>query len=69
MTAMDSNYWQIVKETINGDRQVDAQTSASIAILNDRLARVKKLGEAFENVVFSPDVMKMAKQNHAASVC
>ena len=69
MTAMNLDYWQIVKETINGDRPADAQTSASIAILNDRVARIKKLGEAFENIEFSPDVMKLAKQNHTASVC
>ena len=45
MIGMDSNNCQIVTDSINGQRETDEQTFASLAILTERLERLKKHGK------------------------
>ena len=68
MLGKDSSNWQLVKQSLSGDRVVDEQTHASIAILAERLERLKKLDKVFENVAFSPDVLQLAKQDNRIAV-
>ena len=58
---MDSNHCQIVKNSINGERAVDEQTFASLAVLSERLERLKKADQSFSAVKFSSTVKKLAK--------
>ena len=59
MTKVGSNHCQIVSESLAGKRAVDEQTFASLAVLTDRLERIRKLGKAFSKVEFSPDVERL----------
>lgn len=68
MIGMDSNHCQIVEQSIAGERDVDEQTFASLAILSERLDRVRKLDKVFSNVKFSPAVRKLSKQRNAVAV-
>ena len=63
---MDMNYFQVLKDSVVGNREVDEQTLASMEILNERLERLKQLDKSFAKVGFSPAVRKLAKQKHAA---
>ena len=63
------NYFSIVKNSLDGNRRVDEQTFASIAILKERLQRVKKLGTPFSDINFSPDAKKLANQKKTVLVC
>ena len=47
MIEVDSNYCQIVRDSLAGERAIDEQTFASLAILNERLERLKKFGKNF----------------------
>ena len=55
---MDSNHYQIVKSSLNGERAVDEQTFSSLEVLSERL---KKANESFSSVTFSSAVKKLAK--------
>ena len=68
MIGMDSNHCQIIKQSIAGARDVDEQTLASLAILSERLERVRKLDKVFGNVKFSPAVRKLSKRRNAVAV-
>ena len=68
MIGMDSNYHQILGKTLAGEREVDEQAFASLAILTERLERLKKLGSDFSRVAFSPDVKKLQNQKNAVAV-
>ncbi len=68
MIGMESNHCQIVNRSLAGERVVDGQTLASLAILRERLERVKKLGRSFYGVDFSSAVKKLAKQKDAVAV-
>jgi hypothetical protein len=65
---MDSNHWQIVDRTLAGRRPTDDETFASLAILTERLQRVKKLGKPFANIEFSSYVEGLKAQKNAVTV-
>jgi hypothetical protein len=69
MTEGDSNHCQIVRESLSGERAADEQTFASLTILTERLERMRKLGKGFSDVIFSPDVEKLAKQKKPVAIC
>ncbi len=68
MIGTDSNHCRIVAESLAGKRKVDEQTFASLAILDERLERLKSLGETFSGVEFSPDAAKLISQKNAIAV-
>jgi hypothetical protein len=61
---MDSNHCQIVRDSIIGERTIDEQTFASLAVLGERLERLKKLDKFFSAVSFSSAVEKLKRQNN-----
>ena len=68
MTQSENSYCNLLKESISGARGVDEETLASLAILTERLERVKKLGKGFSGIGFSPSVKKLAGRRRMASV-
>jgi hypothetical protein len=68
MIGTDSNHCRIVAESLAGEREVDEQTLASLAVLDERLERVRKLDDAFSGVVFSGDVEKLRSTKNAVAV-
>jgi len=68
MIEADWNHCQIVRDSITGERAVDEQAFASLAILTERLERLKKLGKTFSSVTFSPAVKKLKRQKNAIAV-
>ena len=69
MVETDLNHLSVIKESLNGNRAVDEQTSASMAILNERLQRLKERGYPFSDITFSLDVKKLANQKKTVAVC
>ena len=68
MIGTDSNHCRIVAESLAGEKGVDEQTLASLAILDDRLERLKKLDEAFSGVAFSRAVEQLRSQSSTLAV-
>jgi hypothetical protein len=68
MIGTDSNHCRIVAESLAGKREVDEQTLSSLAVLDERLERLKKLGGAFSGVVFSRAVERLRTHNSTVTV-
>ncbi len=68
MIEMDSNHCRIVEKSLTGERAVDEQTFASLAILTERLEQLKKLDGLFSSVEFSPAVKKLKTRKNAVAV-
>jgi len=68
MAEVGLDYCQIVSESLAGRRAVDEQTFASLAVLTERLERIRKRGKAFSEVEFSPDVKKLKSQENPLPV-
>jgi len=69
MIGTDSVNFELLRETIQGQRPADEQTFDSIAVLAERLERLRQLDKSFANVSFSPDVQRLAKQEKSFIVC
>jgi len=68
MIEEDRNHCQIVAGSLSGERRVDEQSLASLAILTERLERLKKLDNVFSGIEFSSAVKKLKKQRNAVAV-
>ena len=68
MIETDSNHCQIVGRSLAGERAVDEQTFASLAILSERLQHLKDVDKIFSNVTFSPEVRELKAQQRAVAV-
>lgn len=67
MIAMD-RHCQIVGESLTGARPVDEQTGASIAVLGERLERLKQSSGVFAGIKFSPYVKRLTKRAEAVAI-
>ena len=66
MIDLYPDHCEVVKESLSGKRTVDEQTAASISVLNERLERVKKMGQRFSRIEFSPAVKQL--KNHSSRI-
>ena len=54
-----SRHFQIVARSLNGEREIDEQTFASLAVLAERLEHLKRTDKAFSKVAFSAGVERL----------
>jgi hypothetical protein len=59
MVKVNSSHCRIVRDSLAGERAVDGQTFVSLAVLEERLERLRRLDEAFCDVEFSSAVEKL----------
>jgi len=67
MFNSETDHYQLVKDALFGRRPVNEQTLCSVAILEDKLERLKRLGPQFATVSFSPSVKQLAKRQSAVA--
>jgi len=60
MFASQHDHLKTVKESISGQRPIDEHTLSSVAVLAERLDRLKETSSLFADVAFSDDVQKLA---------
>jgi len=68
MIEADSDHRRIVAESLAGKRQVDEQTFASLAVLGERLERLKERNEMFCGVAFSSAAERLQARRNAVMV-
>ena len=68
MIGTDLNHCQIVSESLAGSRAVDEQALAALAVLTDRLARLKETNPTFASVTLSPQAESLAARAAALAV-
>ena len=68
MIGTDSNHCRIVAGSLVGEREVDERTVASLAIIGERLERLKKIDETFSGIEFSPAVEKLQRQKNTIAI-
>jgi len=68
MIGTDSNHCRIVAESLSGRRETDEKTLASLAVLDERLQKLKKLGGDFSDLAFSEDAEKVRRHEYAVSM-
>ncbi|MBN2455699.1 MAG: hypothetical protein JXB29_04035 [Sedimentisphaerales bacterium] len=69
MVGLNINHLTIVRDSLSGQRRIDDNTFTSLAVLADRLRRLKELDRNFEDINFSNDVEKLTRQKKSIAVC
>ena len=68
MIELDSSHCGIVAGSLTGERQVDEQTFASLAVLGERLDRLKGIDDAFSGITFSSAANELQAAKNAVAV-
>jgi hypothetical protein len=68
MTEVCFNHWQVVNKSLVGIKVDDEQISSSLAVLEERLLRLKKIDKIFSNIEFSPYVKELRSPENALPV-
>ena len=62
------NHCRIVAESLAGEKEVDEQTFSSLAVLSEKLERLKQLDDVFSGVEFSSAIEKLLTQKNLLAV-
>ena len=68
MIGTDSNHYHVVAESLAGEKEIDEQTFTSLAILGEKLERLKQLDDVFSGIAFSSAVEKLLTQKDLLTV-
>jgi hypothetical protein len=68
MVGMELDHWQVLTKGLAGDRPVDEQTLTSLAILGERLERLKRSHPVLSAVEFSPHVKELSRRAGVVAV-
>jgi hypothetical protein len=59
MFANDCDHFEVINDSLNGTRQVDEETFSSVAVLAERLDKLKRNTDLFEDITFSPQLEEL----------
>ena len=68
MAQTELDHWEVVSKGLSGARPVDGQTLASLAILGERLERLRRSHPSLSAVGFSPGVQELNRRAVAMTV-
>lgn len=61
MLGIEANHCKVVTDSLDGLRSVDEETFASVAVLEERLEKLKKTYPIFSDIKFSSQVAALAQ--------
>ena len=65
MIEVESNHFRIVGGSLTGEREVYEQTFSSLAVLGERLERLKEHYDGFSGITFSDHVGELQARKSA----
>lgn len=69
MTAQGRDDFQIVNDCLSGLRPVDHTAFESVAVLSERLERLKKASILFRQISPSPHLAELSKTEQMSTIC
>lgn len=68
MLAMECDDFKIITDSLLGSKPIDEKTFSSIAVLAERLERLKRSNTIFDSVTFSPCVSELANRETISAI-
>lgn len=68
MMQLNTDHLRIVEDSLSGQRETDEQSFVSLAVLEDRLEHIRRLGGSFRDIAFSSAVENLKKQKNRVAV-
>lgn len=69
MFATETDHFEVLSENLNGSREIDEQTFSSVAVLAERMDRLKRSNSLFEQISFSPEVEELSCSDLLSEIC
>ena len=67
VTEVELNHSKIVQDSLTGERETDEQTFTSLAILAERLERLKRFSGSFSQVSLSAAAKRLMRRKTVAA--
>jgi len=68
MLTTKSDHFKVITESLSGARPIDEETFSSVAVLAERLERLKKTSKLFDDVGFSDEVEESASREVTSAI-
>ena len=69
MFATEMDHFEVLSDNLNGSREIDEQTFSCVAVLAERMDRLKRSNPLFEQISFSPEVEELACSEALSEIC
>ena len=69
MLETECNHFKLITDSLTGKRSTDEDTFSSIAVLAERLDRLRKTNALFSEVAFSEQVEDLALRGMISAIC
>ena len=69
MFAKQRDHFEVITDSLSGLRATDEETLSSVAVLAERLERLKKTSSLFGGVTFSPQLEELETCELISAIC
>jgi hypothetical protein len=69
MFGKHSDHFKIINDSLTGTSPVDEETFSSVAVLAERLEKLKRNSDDFNDVTFSPELEELAECEMISAIC
>ena len=69
MFEKQSDHFKIINDSLTGSRSVDEETFSSVAVLAERLEKLKRNSDDFKDITFSDQLEELAQCEMISAIC
>ncbi len=69
MFEKQSDHFRIINDSLTGTSPVDEETFSCVAVLAERLEKLKKNSDYFNDIAFSPQLEELAQCEMISAIC
>jgi hypothetical protein len=69
MFEKQSDHFKIINDSLTGSSPLDEETFSSVAVLAERLEKLKRNSDHFKDITFSPQLEELAQCEMISAIC
>ncbi len=69
MFEKQSDHFKVINDSLTGSRPLDEETFSSVAVFAERLEKLKRKSDYFDDITFSPQLEELAQCEMISAIC
>lgn len=69
MFEKQRDHFKIINDSLTGSSPIDEKTFSSVAVLAERLGKLKRSGDQFKDITFSDQLKELAECEMISAIC
>lgn len=69
MFEKQRDHFKIINDSLTGSSPLDEETFSSVAVLAERLDKLKRSGDQFKDIAFSDQLEELAECEMISAIC